>query len=71
MLLQLRDYIKLKKLVSIEQISRDFKVDSSALRPMLSIWINKGFIVRQVDDSKCKVRCGSCNVKVVDYYSWV
>ena len=44
MLLALRDYITKEKHVSLEQLTRAFRVDKTALQPMLSVWILRGVI---------------------------
>ena len=44
MLIALRDYIKHYKLVSSEQLTREFKIAMEALEPILDIWITKKII---------------------------
>ncbi|MDF1757957.1 MAG: FeoC-like transcriptional regulator [Legionellaceae bacterium] len=71
MLLQLRDYIQKSKLVSLEQLAREFKSDSLAIQPMLEIWINKGLVEKQETPLSCGSSCSGCNIKTPVYYHWV
>lgn len=60
MLLQLRDYIHREGLVNIQQLSREFQIDFSALRPMLDWWIRKGVISRS-QQTQCASACFKCH----------
>ena len=73
MLLQLRDYIKQSRLVSMQQLSRAFQSEEQALQPMLDIWMTKGCIRTVQDKSPCKKRCASssCKINIPIYFQWV
>jgi hypothetical protein len=71
MLLQLRDYIKKGQTVSIEQLAREFHIDSQALQPMLDIWVNKGVVKKHDKKLSCKTLCSSCNINNPVYYHWI
>ena len=70
MLLQLRDYIAREKRVSTQQLTRAFRIDLSALEPMIERWILKGEVA--LDDQKgCTTTCGGCKTTGVTYYRYV
>lgn len=67
MLLQIRDFIRQHKVVSSQQVSREFCIDSQALQPMLDIWLNRGVIARCDDKASCQSRCFKCKQPPVYY----
>lgn len=67
MLLKIRDYIKKSKVVSSQQVSREFHIDERALEPMLGWWVKKG-VIRECDENGCKKSCNSCGVKKTSFY---
>jgi hypothetical protein len=68
MLLQLRDYIRRERVVSLQQLSRVFSVDESALEPMLKLWIDKGAIRPYQEQKACKRICSRCSSSAVVFY---
>ena len=68
MLLQIRDYIAREGMVSTQQLSRHFKLEYSALQPMLTLWENKGVIRKCRDARDCSSSCFKCHTKSVEYY---
>lgn len=72
MLYLMRSYIKKNQSVSITQISREFKMDLQAIKPILDIWVKKGVISIYNHPLACKSGCGSCK-QIEDklYYCWV
>ncbi|MBP6917647.1 MAG: hypothetical protein KBB94_01880 [Legionellaceae bacterium] len=70
MLLAIRNFIQAHRVVSSEQLSREFRVAEDALSPMLEIWINKGE-VRKANSKSCGSSCQSCHAKQINYYEWI
>jgi DNA-binding MarR family transcriptional regulator len=68
MLLQLREYIRREHFVSIQQLSRAFHIDESALRPMLDRFVEKGFIRALQRDNACQSTCSGCHTSAVVFY---
>jgi ribosomal protein S25 len=66
-LLQIRDYISREKLVSTQQLSREFKIDFSALQPILAWWVGKGVIMRCAENNRCAQACFKCSTPI-EYY---
>ena len=68
MLLQLRDYIQRERVVSVQQLTREFHVDESALQPMLDLWMRKGIILPHQDKKACQSPCSRCSTSAVVFY---
>ncbi|MDF1684777.1 MAG: FeoC-like transcriptional regulator [Legionellaceae bacterium] len=74
MLLQLRDYLAKEQYVSLDQLSRVFKIDKTALLPMLDVWVARGVIqVDEVGKKKisCATACGECEGDAPTYYRYI
>ena len=71
MLLQIRDYILSEKVVSTQQLSREFQVDFSALKPMLDLWEKKGLIKKCQEQAHCQSSCFKCTQQSIEYYQLV
>ncbi len=67
MLLQLRDFILREKTVSTQQLARQFKIELSALQPMLDLWLRKGVIRKCQQTPQCGSSCFKCR-KGIEYY---
>ena len=67
MLLQLLDFIKKTTYVSGSQLAREFRVDLSALQPMLDFWIKKGVIQSSQEKISCEKRCIRCKSPEIIY----
>lgn len=68
MLLQLRDYIQRERVVSIQQLTREFHVDEPALQPMLDLWVKKGAIRAHHDKKACQSACSRCSSSTIVFY---
>lgn len=71
MLLQIRDYIVREKVVSTQQLCREFCVDYPALQPILNLLVLKGFIGQCKEQEGCKKSCFKCRSQVIEYYQAV
>lgn len=71
MLLQIRDYIRSKGIVSTQQLTREFHVDFQALQPMLKLWIGKGVIRKCQEKAKCGSSCFKCRTQESEYYQYL
>ena len=62
MLFQLYNFIQNEKYVSVQQLSRNFHIDESALEPLLNLLLRKNKIMYVEDTTPCKSKCMGCNV---------
>lgn len=70
MLFDLRDYLAKETSASIEQLSRHFRADKSALLPMLDVWVNKGVIQSFSPQNNCAASCLGCDEVMKTYYQY-
>jgi hypothetical protein len=67
MLLQIRNYISREGLVSVQQLTREFRLDPAALQPMLDIWVCKGVIKKFQEKTQCASACFKCQIPPAYY----
>ena len=67
---ELRDYIKLRRQVSLADIINHFETDEQAARAMLEVWINKGKIHRSSVSDSCGSVCNKCQGSSTELYIW-
>lgn len=70
MLLLIRNYIRRERVVSTQQLSREFQLDITALQPMLDLWVTKGVISKCTQATSCKNSCFKCRTPP-EYYQYV
>lgn len=68
MLLQVRNYIQREGRVSLQQLTREFRMDESALNPLLDIWLKKGVISAHQPAKGCRSACAKCPTSAVVFY---
>lgn len=69
-LIELRDYVKSKQRVSLQDVSRAFQVDPGVVEGMVAIWVSKGKIACHENNSTCG-GCCSCDKGMRIYYEWI
>jgi hypothetical protein len=60
-LMELRDYLKEKRVASLSDMARRFDIPESAMQNMLEHWVRKGCAVINIGVS-CRSGCGGCNI---------
>ena len=65
MLLQIKEYIQREQIVTLKQLQKQFKIDASAILPMITIWLKKGII--EECNAGCTSTCGKCFKKILYY----
>lgn len=71
MLLQIREYFRRKRVVSNQQLAREFHLDLLALQPMLDLWQRKGVIEPCQEKPGCQSRCFKCKTQPTVYYQYI
>jgi len=71
-LIQLKDYLRARKIVPLQDMALHFKVEVETIRPLLAVWINKGKVARQagVAGAACK-GCCKCDPATIEIYQWL
>lgn len=76
LMISIRDYVKLKGQVDLQNIARHFCLPESAVAQMLNFWIKKGVIKlitlsEQYDCGSAKCRdCFNCHSDTKAIYEW-
>ena len=75
MLIDIRNYMKERKVCSLADLSMKFKTSPDAMRGMLSHWERKGYMVCETSQQcgsggGCKTGCGSCDASELEVYRW-
>ncbi len=71
MLLAIRNYMQHNRVVSVEQLSREFRIAAEALEPIMAIWINKALIRKLSQKEGCGTSCRGCQPTPIAYYEWI
>jgi len=69
-LLEVKDYIKQRKLVNLQDLALRFQRDPDTMREILGHWLRKGVIHKAAKPAGCGVSCGSCKPSVAEVYCW-
>lgn len=70
MLLLIRDFLRRERIVSNQQIAREFGLDITAVEPMLEFWIQKGIIGFCQRKPACQSPCFKCQTRSLVYYEY-
>ncbi len=66
----LRDYLKTRHRVVLNDLVIHFNMDANALRGMLSKWISKGKVRKLSAESSCGTTCCKCDPLMTEIYEW-
>ena len=67
---EIRDYVRDRGQVTLQDIAVHFDTDPEALRSMLAHWIRKGKILRRSVSADCGSSCTQCDPTAVELYVW-
>ncbi len=67
---EVRDYIRRRGQVSLQDLALHFNSPPDALRGMLERWERKGKIERVTPKAGCGSTCTQCNPGLVEWYVW-
>ncbi len=69
-LITLRNYLREKKVVTLDQLTQQFKCDAGIMKNMLAHWQRKGRLCRIDQKSACGKTCQGCQPKIVEVYQY-
>ncbi len=70
-LIEVKQYLRARKIVSLQDMALHFKVDIETVRPLLEVWMGKGTIRKHAGTaSKCK-ECCACGAAAMEIYEWM
>lgn len=67
----LRAYLKQQQRVSMADLVAHFHADAEALRGMLALLINKGYVHLMPLSSQCGTSCCQCDPLLTELYEWL
>ncbi|MCQ8103902.1 FeoC-like transcriptional regulator [Methylomonas sp. SURF-2] len=67
----LRNYLRDKRRVTLNDLVLHFHVDANALRGMLAKWISKGKVRVSPTSGNCGSGCCKCDPLLTEIYEWV
>lgn len=72
-LVELKEYLQSRDIVSLEDLSLHFKTTPETLEPMLEQWIRKGKLRKESSGSSCgeKHSVCSCGGSRQSWYQWI
>jgi hypothetical protein len=68
---EVRDYLRKKQRVPLNDLVIHFHTDAGALRGMLDKWIAKGKVRRTQSEAQCGTGCCKCDPLLTEIYEWV
>lgn len=70
-LIQLKGYLRSRKIVPLQDMALHFGADIETVRPLLAVWIGKGKVrLRPGSGAPCK-GCCQCDPAAIEVYEWV
>ena len=70
-LVQIKEYIKDRKLVPLQDIAFHFKTEVNTVQPMLDIWVRKGKVKKHAGNLGCQNGCCKCDPATITTYEWL
>ncbi len=70
-LIQLKQYLRGRKVTPLQDMALHFKVDIAAVRPLLEVWMAKGK-VRNIEGVAANCGgCCKCDAAAIELYEWL
>lgn len=69
-LLEVREYIKLRQSVNLQELSLHFQCNPDAMRDILGHWLRKGIVFQASQPVGCGVRCIQCKPGTAEVYCY-
>lgn len=70
-LIQLKHYLRARKIVPLQDAALHFKVDVETVRPLLEVWINKGKVRKHAGAVGTCKGCCKCDPATIETYEWL
>lgn len=68
---ELRHYVKARQSVSLRDLMLHFDTDAEALRGMLEMLINKGYVRKTTAKEACGTSCCKCDETLTEIYEFL
>lgn len=70
-LVQLKQYLRQRKVVPLQDMALHFRVDVETVRPLLEVWINKGKVRKRAGAEGACQGCCKCDPATIETYEWI
>ncbi len=70
-LIQVKQYLRERKVVPLQDVALHFKVDIETVRPLLEVWLKKGKIQKYAGAVGACKGCCKCNPATMETYTWM
>ena len=70
-LIQLKRYLRERKITPLQDAAYHFKVDVETIRPLLNVWIAKGKVHKRSETGGACKGCCKCDPATVETYEWI
>lgn len=70
-LIQLKQYLRSRKITPLQDAAFHFQVDVETIRPLFEVWINKGKIRRRESVGGVCRGCCKCDPNAIEMYEWI
>lgn len=67
----LRNYLKERKSVSLNDLMLHFDTDAEALRGMLQVLVVKGYVIKNSAKEACGTSCCKCDSTLTEIYEYM
>lgn len=71
LLLELKNFLKAQRLVSMADLVKNFNHDPDHLRIMLQHWVHKKKLRQLNKTSLCQTKCVKCDPLTIELYEWL
>ena len=69
--IEIKQYLRERKLATVNDIAVHFRMESAAVAPMLDIWIRKGKVHKHDSNLGCQKGCCKCDPATIETYEWI
>ncbi len=70
-LIQLKHYLRTRKIIPIQDAAYHFQVEVETLRPLLQVWIDKGKVRQRRETAAACKGCCKCDPATIEFYEWI
>jgi len=70
-LIQLKHYLRDRKIVPLQDVALHFKTDIESVRPLLETWMKKGKLQKQTGSLGACKGCCKCDPATIEIYEWI
>lgn len=70
-LIQLKQYLRDRKITTLQDAAYHFNVDVETIRPLLNIWVAKGKVRKHSAAGTACKGCCKCDPATIETYEWI